>query len=161
MQSMETIRLIATIVLFIAFVFIVAEFLTDEVEFFSPAAAILMIAGLILLFAAEPQDWFGLTDSAFTIFQGGAIFIGVASVGLSGVLFYKVRQVKNLPPESSTYVGKEAKVLTPISKETRGYVQFEGAKWKAYTVGSDSFDKDDVVMISGMDGINFIVRKSK
>ncbi len=154
---MNVLRLITIIILIVAITFIIVEAASEEVEIFGPLAAISLIAGCIMLFVADPQEWFGLDDQGFRMFTIAIIVVAAGLLIFTAVVFKSVHKLRDLPVEN--YQGKSATVVKPISEGQEGFVHFEGSKWKAYCVDSKEYEKDEKVIISGIDGLKLIVRK--
>lgn len=150
---MIALRIITLIILFMSLLFIILELATEQVEIFSPLAALTIIVGIILFFIIDPQEWLNLNDNQFQIVSAVIVAMGIIIVGLSVFLFLKVYELKNVPVEMGNPIGKKATVLTAISTDKPGYVLFEGGKWQAIPARNETFKPDQEVIITKVDGL--------
>ena len=157
---MDLLRIISIFVLIIGLTFLMAEFLTEEAEFFAPLAILTIIIGLILFFLSDPKEWFGITRALYPFFV--VIIISIASVPIivSLILLFKIRAIKNKPPELLDFINKPVKVIKAITPGQKGYVLFRGENWRA--VSSEVLKEGERGIVEAVDtnGLTLTVRKA-
>lgn len=156
---MEILRLASILILILGSAFLIAELITEEVEFFAPVAIISIIIGLILFFLSDPKEWFNLSDAIFPYFTAIIWIIGSIPIIFSLIILIKIRSVKNKPSEMFDFIGNEVKVVKPINPTKKGYVLFRGEKWLANS--SDSLKEGEKAIIEevNLDGLTLNVKR--
>ncbi|MFO8018792.1 MAG: NfeD family protein [Promethearchaeia archaeon] len=157
---MEILRTISVFILLIGFAFLMAELMTEEVEFFAPVTSITLIIGLILFFLSDPKEWLEISSDFYPYFVLIIIIIGTVPIIISIVILFKIRAIKDKPHELLDFIGKEVAVIKAINSTKKGYVRFRGEKWHA--VSSNALQEGEKAIIDdvNLNGLTLKVKKS-
>lgn len=120
---------------------------------------VLLILGFALLPAYIPT---GISPREDYLLALRALVIGMSLVlgSFSGIVLFKVIQIRRKKPESFTPIGKEGFSIDNIKPGTPGYVKVEGEYWRAESY--EEIAPGDRILVEAMreDGV-LIVRKKR
>lgn len=124
--------LITIILIALGIAFVFAELESDEAEFFGPAAIFCLIMGIALWFISNPASWL-ISPGWFGIITIMLITVVLILISFSILLTYKMILLKKNPTNIFEFVGGIGKTIDEIGEEKKGYIQFHGEYWKAYS----------------------------
>ena len=147
-------NILGILLIVLAVILLIAEFLTPTFGILSIGAAVCLVIGALIL-PAEPLM---LSEGVFEGFLFAVIGIGIVSALFFMFAVLKIISIRRKKPKVGDVVGRTASVIEDINGE-KGAVKVRGEIWKAKTHDGSRVPAGEKVEIIGREGLTLIVRK--